>query len=82
MSNKEKIKETELNNKNNLRLKFSPLKPIFKKKLQHQLSYNKIQNNNNYIDIKELNSFMNKKYKKILKPLYILHPKPDKPIDY
>ena len=82
MSNKEKIKETELNNKNNLRLKFSPLKPIFKKKLQHQLSYNKIQNNNNYIDIKELNSLMNKKYKKILKPLYILHPKPDKPIDY
>ena len=82
MSNKEKIKETELNNKNNLRLKFSPLKPIFKKKLQHQLSYNKILNNNNYIDIKELNSFMNKKYKKILKPLYILHPKPDKPIDY
>ena len=82
MTNKEKVKETELNNKKQFQLKLSPLKPINKKKLEHQLSDNEILNNNNYIDIKELNSFIHRKYKKILKPIHILHPKPDKPIDY
>ena len=82
MTNRDKVKETEVNIKKLFQLKFSPLKPINKKKLEHQLSDNEIINNNNYIDIKELNSFMQKKYKKILKPIHILHPKPDKPIDY
>ena len=82
MTKKEKIKEIELNNKKNIRLKLSSLKPIPKKKLDHQLSCNIIRDNNNYIDIKELNSFKNKKYKKILKPIQILHPRPVKPIDY
>ena len=83
IGNMEKIKETELNNKQKLKLKdpkLKPLSPVSKKQLPHQLSFNEI--NNNYIDNNELNSFIHKKYKKILKPIYKLNPKPDKPIDY
>ena len=51
-----------IDNKNN-RFKFSPIKPITQKNIEHQLSYNKLNNNN-------------KKSKKILKPIKILSPKP------
>jgi len=58
------------NNNKNLRFKYSPIKSITKKNMQHQLSFDKPKNN------------PNKKYKKILKPIKILSQKSDNPRDY
>ena len=83
MKNKDKIKETELHNKRRLNLKYSKVQsisPIIKKKTS-QKSLNELVSNN-YIDMKELNSFKQKKTAKILKPINILRKKPEKPKDY
>ena len=60
------------NNNKNLRFKFSPIKPISKKLIEHQLSFDKLNNNN----------ISPKNNKKILKPIKILSPKDRKPKDY
>jgi len=62
IKNRDDIRKLRIDNKNN-RFKFSPIKPITWKNIEHQLSYNKLNNNN-------------KKSKKILKPIKILSPKP------
>jgi len=59
------------NNNKNLRFKFSPIKPISKRVAEHQLSFDKLSNNN-----------LSKNSKKILKPIKILSPKDRKPKDY
>ena len=61
IKNRDDIRKLRIDNKNN-RFKFSPI-PITRKNIEHQLSYNKLNNNN-------------KKSKKILKPIKILSPKP------
>ena len=80
-TDKESVLTTELNNKKRLdKLSFSPIISMKNIKMIHELSQE--LNNNNYIDYNEIKSMMSKKSKKILKPIQILHPKPDKPIDY
>ena len=76
---RESVMQTELNNKKRLdRLKFTPIiSPKNLKKIQEEL--NQEINNDLEFDIKSL---LQKKKKKILKPIRILHPKPEKPIDY
>lgn len=73
------VMQTELNNKKRLdRLKFTPIiSPKNLKKIQEEI--NQEINNDLEFDIKSL---LQKKKKKILKPIRILHPKPEKPIDY
>jgi len=78
---KESVLRTELSNKKRLdRLKFTPLNSPKNLKIIHEL--NQELNNNNYIDYNEVKTMIRKKNKKILKSIHILHPKPDKPIDY
>ena len=60
------------NNNRNIRFKFSPIKPISKRLIEHQLSFDK--HNNNNISLRN--------NKKILKPIKILSPKERKPKDY
>ena len=80
-TDKESVLTTELNNKKRLdKLSFSPIMSMKNIKMIHELSQE--LNNNNYIDYNEIKNMMSKKSKKILKPIQILHPKPDKPIDY
>ena len=80
-TDKESVLRTELNNKKKLdKLKFTPVNSPKHLKIIHELSQE--LNNNNYIDYNEVKNLINKKNKKILKPIQILHPKPDKPIDY
>ena len=76
---RESVIQTELNNKRRLdKLKFTPIvSPKNLKIIQEEL--NQQINNESDFDIK---SILQKKKKNILKPLRILHPKPDKPIDY
>ena len=76
---RESVMQTELNNKKRLdRLKFTPIiSPKNLKKIQEEI--NQEINNDLEFDIKYL---LQKKKKKILKPIRILHPKPEKPIDY
>ena len=76
---RESVMKTELNNKKRLdRLKFTPIiSPKNLKKIQEEI--NQEINNDLEFDIKSL---LQKKKKKILKPIRILHPKPEKPIDY
>ena len=76
---RESVMQTELNNKKRLdRLKFTPIiSPKNLKKIQEEI--NQEINNDLEFDIKSL---LQKKKKKILKPIRILHPKPEKPIDY
>ena len=59
------------NNNRNIRFKFSPIKPISKRLVEHQLSSDK---HNNNISLRN--------NKKILKPIKILSPKDRKPKDY
>ena len=80
-SNKDMVLETELNNKKRLdKLRFSPIitnkNPIIQDEKSLEL------NNNNYIDLNEVKKSLIKKAKKKLKPIQILHPKSEKPIDY
>jgi hypothetical protein len=77
---RESVMQTELNNKKRLdRLKFTPIvSPKNLKKIQEEINQ-EINNNDFEFDIKSL---LQKKKKKILKPIRILHPKPEKPIDY
>ena len=80
-TDKESVLRTELNNKKRLdKLKFTPVSSPKNLKIIHELSEE--LNNNNYIDYNEVKNMINKKNKKILKPIQILHPKPEKPIDY
>jgi len=76
---RESVMKTELNNKKRLdKLKFSPIvSPKNLKIIQEEL--NQELNNGFEFDIKSL---LQKKKKKILKPIRILNLKPDKPIDY
>ena len=76
---RESVMQTELNNKKRLdRLKFTPIiSPKNLKKIQEEI--NQEINNDLEFDIKSL---LQKKKKKILKPIRILHLKPEKPIDY
>ena len=76
---RESVIQTELNNKRRLdKLKFTPIvSPKNLKIIQEEL--NQQINNESDFDIKTV---LQKKKKKILKPIRILHPKPDKPIDY
>ena len=76
---RESVMQTELNNKKRLdRLKFTPIiSPKNLKKIQEEI--NQEINNDLEFDIKSL---LQKKKKKIVKPIRILHPKPEKPIDY
>ena len=77
---KESVMQTELNNKKRLdKLKFTPIaSPKNFKVILDELNQD-LNNNALEFDIKSL---LQKKKKKILKPIKILHPKPDKPIDY
>ena len=80
-TDKESVLRTELNNKKKLdKLKFTPITSPKNIKIIHELSQE--LNNNNYIDYNEVKNMIGKKNKKLLKPIQILHPKPDKPIDY
>ena len=80
-TDKESVLKTELNNKKKLdKFKFTPITSTKHMKIIHELSQE--LNNNNYIDYDEVKSMLGKRNKKILKPIHILHPKPDKPIDY
>ena len=63
--NRDNIRKLRIINKNN-RFKFSPIKPISRKNIGHQLSFNKVNNNSS------------NRNKKILKPIKIL----SKPKDY
>ena len=76
---KESVMQTELNNKKRLdRLKFTPIvSPKNLKIIQEELN----QELNNQVEF-DIKSLLQKKKKKILKPIRILHPKPEKPIDY
>ena len=76
---RESVMQTELNNKKRLdRLKFAPIvSPKNLKIIQEELN----QELNNEIEF-DIKSILQKKKKKILKPIRILHPKPEKPIDY
>ena len=76
---RESVLQTELNNKKRLdRLKFAPIvSPKNLKIIQEELD----QELNNEIEF-DIKSLLQKKKKKILKPIRILHPKPEKPIDY
>ncbi len=72
------IKETELKNKNRIKLKYMKLNPILplpKKQLSQK-------NINNYIGINEFNNAVHKKNKKILNPIKLLRQKPEKVMDY
>ena len=80
-NSKEMVLETELNNKKRLNIfLFSPINslknPIIKDEKSIEL------NNNNYINLNEVKKSLSKKTKNKLKPIQILHPKPEKPIDY
>ena len=80
-NSKEMVLETELNNKKRLNIfLFSPINslknPIIKDEKSIEL------NNNNYINLNEVKKSLSKKIKNRLKPIQILHPKPEKPIDY
>ena len=80
-TDKESVLKTELNNKKKLdKFKFTPITSTKHMRIIHELSQE--LNNNNYIDYDEVKSMLGKRNKKILKPIHILHPKPDKPIDY
>ena len=76
---RESVMQTELNNKKRLdKLRFTPIaSPKNFKIIQEELN----QEVNNALDF-DIKSILQKKRKKILKPISILHPKPDKPIDY
>ena len=81
LSNKDMVIETEINNKKRLNaIAFAPIKtnknPIIKDEKSIEL------NNNNYIDFTEVQKSMIQKSKNKLKPIQILHPRPEKPIDY
>jgi nucleolar protein involved in exit from mitosis len=80
-NSKEMLLETELNNKKRINeMRFTPIhsnkNPIIKDERSIEL------NNNNFINLIEVKNSLTKKSKKKLKPIQILHPKPDKPIDY
>ena len=80
-NSKEMVLETELNNKKRLNVfRYTPIKTkkanIIKDEKSLELS------NNNYIDLSEIKKSNQLKNKTKLKPIQILHPKPDKPIDY
>ena len=82
-SNKDMVLETELNNKKRLnKFRISPINITRNKSIKDE--QNSILNKNNYIDLNEVKkALVNKnKNKAKLKPIQILHPKPDKPIDY
>ena len=75
------VLETELKNKKRLNIfRLTPIhsnkKPIIKDTNLMEL------NNNNYINLHQLKRSLSKKNKNKLKPIQILHTKPDKPIDY
>ena len=69
--NRDNIRKIENTNKN-VRFKFSPIRPITKKNIQHQLSFDKFKNKNK----------LNKQNKKILKPIKISSQKTDNSRDY
>ena len=80
---KDKVLETESNNKKRLnKFKFNPIKSnknaIIKEEKSIEL------NNNNFVDFNELKKSLTNinRNKNKLKPIQILHPIPDKPIDY
>jgi hypothetical protein len=82
-SNKDMVLETELNNKMRLnKFRISPINTARNKSIKDEQT--SILNSNNYIDLNEVKkALVNKnKNKAKLKPIQILHPKPDKPIDY
>ncbi len=82
-SNKDMVLETELNNKKRLnKFRISPINTIRNKSIKDE--HNSILNNNNYIDLTEVKkALINKnKNRARLKPIQILHPRPEKPIDY
>ncbi len=79
-NNKEIIIETELNNKKRLNVfRYTPVKtnknPIIKDERSLEL------NHNNFINFNEVKNNINIKNKNKLKPIQILHPKPERPID-
>ena len=79
---RENVIQTELNNKKRAnKYKFSPIIITRRKK---SIDVSQEISNNNYIDMNEVKSaLLNKKSKKkIIKSIQILHPKPEKPIDY
>jgi hypothetical protein len=82
-SNKDMVLETELNNKKRLnKFRISPINTARNKSIKDEQT--SILNSNNYIDLNEVKkALVNKnKNKAKLKPIQILHPKPEKPIDY
>ena len=80
-NSKEMVIETELNNKK--RLNVFRYTPINTKKIKIIKDEKSLElSNNNYVDLSEIKKSNLLKNKTKLKPIQILHPKPDKPIDY
>ena len=80
-NNREGVLETEKNNKKRTNFfKFTPIKSNKNRIIKDEKSLE--LNNNNYIDLNEIKESLVIKNKSKLKPIQILHPKPDKPINY
>ena len=82
---KENVMKTEINNKNRLLNSLNFLPNIIKSNNDEDTEIennNKVKNFHSLSDdeLKQINK--NKITKKYLKPIYLLHPKPKKPIDY
>ena len=80
-NSKEMVLETEMNNKKRINIfRFNPINSNKNRVIKDEKSIE--LNNNNFIDLSEIKkSFVLKKTNK-LKPIQILHPRPEKPIDY
>ena len=76
---KESVLLTEKNNRKRNELFFVP--PPKKKNIL-TLSNEIERNHNEILDEDDINNLLNKRNKKFLKPIQILHPKPEKPINY
>ena len=80
-NSKEMVIETELNNKKRLNVfRYTPINTKKIKIIKDEKSL-ELSNNNN-VDLSEIKKSNLLKNKTKLKPIQILHPKPDKPIDY
>ena len=88
---KESVKATQLNNKKRLD-NFVAIQPKISRKKSKSPTMTRVRsspkindnNDNNTLENNVINNKINEKKsgKKYLKPIYILHPKPEKPIDY
>ena len=79
-TDKDNVLLTEKNNKKRSDIFFVP--PPKKKNILTLSNDIERKNTNEILDEDEINNLLNKRNKKFLKPIQILHPKPEKPINY